>query len=75
MSADKELLEYVLNTFPLIPLSRTVIGENDNTVVEWQFDGKYFEIEANGNGELEIMVAVDNEPSHWILKPVSFVKR
>lgn len=74
MSNDKELLEYVLNTFPLIPPSRTVRGENDNTIVEWQFDGKYVEIEANGNGELEIMIAVDNERAHWILKPVSFVK-
>lgn len=64
-----DLLGAVLATFPLIPPVREVAGANGNFIVEWQFAGKYFEIEDAGDGSLEIMTEVGGVHSHWILTP------
>lgn len=72
---SSDLLGALLATFPFLSPSRVVQGENNNIVVEWQYDGKYFEIEDAGDGWLEIMSCVEGKHAHWILSPNALLSR
>ena len=68
ISGSTDLLGAVLDSFPFFKPSRIVAKEEGGNIAEWQFDGKYFEIEEIGNGSYEIIASdSNNKYSHWIL--------
>jgi hypothetical protein len=69
VSDSTRLLGDMLASFPFIKFSRSIRDEEGNVLIEWQFDGKYFDALDNGNGEIEIIAYSNGKFSHWILKP------
>ena len=69
VSDSTQLLGAMLDSFPFIKCSRSIRGEEGNALIEWQFDGKYFEALDEGAGEIEIMAHSNGKFSHWTLTP------
>lgn len=64
------LLNDVLRMFPLGQPNRISVSEDGKVkIAEWQYLGRYFEIEDAGDGTLSLMVSIDDKCTHWILKP------
>lgn len=72
--STSNLLGTILETFPFIVPVRQVVDEDKNAVIEWQWEGKYFDIEDAGDGHIEIFSQVNGVSRHWILTPVDMAK-